>query len=154
MTEQDLDSIMRLVRLEHIVKRDAYDQVKDWTDILSGGEKQRLAMARLFYHRPKYALLDECTSAVSIDVESTIYQAAIDRGITLLTITHRPTLWRFHTQILQFDGTGASEFKTLDAKQRLDLKREKQELLEKPRTEERDQRLRQLSKLLGEDIDS
>lgn len=154
VTEQNLDDIMRLVRLEHIVKRDSYDQVKDWTDILSGGEKQRLAMARLFYHRPKYALLDECTSAVSIDVESAIYQAAIDRGITLLTITHRPTLWRFHTQILQFDGTGTWEFKTLDAKHRLDLKREKQELLEKPRTDQRDARLRQLSKLLGEDINS
>ncbi|XP_045469095.1 ATP-binding cassette sub-family D member [Harmonia axyridis] len=155
VTEDDLRRIMQMVHLEHIVDRDTFHEIKDWTDILSGGEKQRMAIARLFYHQPKYALLDECTSAVSIDVESNIYQQSIDMGITLLTITHRPTLWKFHSHILQFDGTGAWTFNTLNADDRLDLKKEKMNLLEISKDQKlhsnEKERLDEINRLLGED---
>ncbi|XP_036412156.1 ATP-binding cassette sub-family D member 3b [Colossoma macropomum] len=102
------------VQLGHILEREgSWDSVQDWMDILSGGEKQRMAMARLFYHKPQFAILDECTSAVSVDVEDYIYSHCRKVGITLFTVSHRKSLWKHHEYYLHMDGRGNYQFKQI-----------------------------------------
>ena len=108
--------------------RTGLDIEAEWTDILSTGNQQRIAAARLFYHRPKYAILDECTSSLTFDVEKAMYDGAKRLGITLMTVSHRRSLWRYHGWILQFDGQGGYVFTRLDADRRLKLEDEREEL--------------------------
>jgi len=116
ITDNMLIDALRLVQLDHLVEREGgFDAVADWMDKLSGGEKQRVAMARLFIHKPQFAILDECTSAVSVDVEGIMYTHCKSIGITLFTVSHRKSLWRYHEYVLQFDGHGAYEFKPIEA---------------------------------------
>jgi len=139
-TDDTLQEILEEVGLPTLVEREGgWDAEREWRDALSGGDKQRIAMARLFYHSPKYAILDECTSALSLDVEQKLYSHAKELGITLLTVSHRylcsislayirTSLWQFHDFLLQFDGQGGYIFTKFNAEERLKLEEEKQAL--------------------------
>ncbi|XP_050954567.1 ATP-binding cassette sub-family D member 3a isoform X3 [Labeo rohita] len=116
ISDQVLKEYLDNVQLGHILEREgSWDMVQDWMDVLSGGEKQRMAMARLFYHKPQFAILDECTSAVSVDVEDYIYSHCRKVGITLFTVSHRKSLWKHHEYYLHMDGRGNYEFKPITA---------------------------------------
>ncbi|KAF9336519.1 hypothetical protein BG006_008320 [Podila minutissima] len=114
-TDEELMTILKHVHLAYIPDREGgWDTIKEWKDVFSGGEKQRMNMARLFYHKPKFAILDECTSAVSSDVEGLMYNHAKDMGITLITISHRPALFKYHLHLLKLTGDhGHWEFSTI-----------------------------------------
>lgn len=122
VTDDDLLRILQTVEIENIVDREnGWDAEEEWRDVLSGGLQQRVAMARLFYHAPKYAILDECTSSVTLEVEKAMYDNAKALNITLMTVSHRRSLWKYHNKILQFDGQGHYIFTKLDAERRLAL---------------------------------
>jgi len=114
ISDEDIKKLLKDVLLDYLIDREGgLDAVNDWNDVLSGGEKQRIAMARLFYHKPTFAVLDECTSAVSVDVEALLYNRSKELGITLFTVSHRQTLFKFHEYMIRFDGEGGYEFTRL-----------------------------------------
>ncbi|SCV04650.1 LANO_0G11496g1_1 [Lachancea nothofagi CBS 11611] len=100
--------------------QDAFNVIRNWAEELSIGVQQKLAMARMYYHKPKFAVLDECTSAVSPQMEQEMYSHAQLLNISLISVCHRTTLWHFHNYLLKFDGNGAYEFGHFNPQQRLE----------------------------------
>ncbi|KAF8674398.1 hypothetical protein HU200_048229 [Digitaria exilis] len=108
--DDHLKTILENVRLVYLLEREGWDATPNWEDILSLGEQQRLGMARLFFHCPKYGILDECTNATSVDVEEHLYRLATNMGITVITSSQRPALIPFHSLELKLiDGEGKWE---------------------------------------------
>ena len=112
LTDARLHELLALVDLEYLLSNN-FDELTAWESKLSLGETQRLAMARLFYHNPKFAILDECTSGVTTAMEERLYQLCKQRGITCITISHRPALEMFHDVKLELDGKGSYTFQRI-----------------------------------------
>ncbi|CAK7334627.1 unnamed protein product [Dovyalis caffra] len=110
-----LKNVLENVRLNYLLEREGgWDANLNWEDTLSLGEQQRLGMARLFFHKPKFAILDECTNATSVDVEEQLYKLATDMGITFITSSQRPALIPFHSLELRLiDGEGHWELRAI-----------------------------------------
>jgi len=99
--DKDVDEIARalkLVGLEHLVDRIGEDA--PWDQILSGGEKQRLAFARILLHRPDIVVLDEATSALDpVSQDSMMELLTTELGATtIVSVAHRPELEAFHSR--------------------------------------------------------
>jgi len=134
--ESELQAILEEAKLGYIPDREGgWDTRKMWQDVLSGGEKQRMGIARLLYHEPRYAFIDEGTSAVSSDVEGILYETAKRKGITLITISTRASLKRYHSYALTLGlGDEANEYEFVrigTASEKDSVEKEIQELREK-----------------------
>ncbi|RMZ56621.1 hypothetical protein APUTEX25_002710 [Auxenochlorella protothecoides] len=115
--DAELDDLMGVVHLKYLVSREGgWDASREWGETLSLGEQQRVGMARLFFHKPRFGILDECTNATSVDVEESLYQHATSLGITLITISQRTALVKYHEHELRLlDGQGGWELRKLRA---------------------------------------
>jgi len=115
-SEEEIMGFVKTVGLESVIAREGGLHVrKSWNDVLSGGEKQRTSMVRLFYAKPLFGVLDESTCAVSQEIEGALYEKAAELGITLITVSHREGLKKYHNRTLVLDGLGG--YKILNNKE-------------------------------------
>lgn len=102
-SDSEIVAILESVKLGHLLQREGgMDAIEDFSTVLSPGEQQRVAFARLLAASPKVAYLDEATSALDLKTEQHLYQTALSKGITLLSVGHRPSLCEYHDHVLEF----------------------------------------------------
>ncbi len=70
-------------------------------------------------HRPSYAILDKCTSAVIEDFEGHLYTYMKSICVTLITVSHRETLWKYHEYLLKFHGDKQYTFSEMPEEKKL-----------------------------------
>lgn len=106
----EMIEVLKQVSLGHL--QDRLDQEQDWTRILSLGEQQRLAFARLLLHKPNVAFLDEATASMDEGLEDNMYRLLKERlpNTTVISVGHRSTLQAFHQQQLMILGNGEWRF--------------------------------------------
>jgi putative ATP-binding cassette transporter len=107
-SDAQLRHVLQEVRLGELVRRyPDLDIKQDWPRVLSLGEQQRLAFARLLLNGPAFVVLDEATSALDVATEKRLYELLVQREMAFVSVGHRPTLKEYHETVLELDGSGS-----------------------------------------------
>ncbi|OBK78751.1 ABC transporter ATP-binding protein/permease [Mycobacterium sp. 1274761.0] len=108
--DQKLKRTLEKVALSHLTER--LDEVLDWAKVLSPGEQQRIAFARILLTKPKAAFLDESTSALDEGLEYLLYSLVRTElpDTILVSVSHRSTVEQHHTHELELLGGGEWRF--------------------------------------------
>jgi putative ATP-binding cassette transporter len=98
--DAQLKQVLHDSLLPHLA--DQLDAQGQWTQQLSGGEQQRLAIARVLLKRPRWVFADEITSALDASAEQALYEKLLqlvrEQQGALVSIAHRPGVAAFHQQ--------------------------------------------------------
>ena len=112
-SDEEILQVVAAVNLSDVFARvdDDLTRVVDWGNILSLGEQQRIAFARLFLRRPQFAFLDEATSALDEENQGELYRLLKESEISYISVGHRTTLIQYHGRLLTLDRSGSWEIK-------------------------------------------
>jgi putative ATP-binding cassette transporter len=105
-SDEEIRSALDTVALGHLGSR--LDEVADWAKVLSPGEQQRIAFARVLLAKPKAVFLDESTSALDEGQEYALYRALRSQlpNCIVVSVSHRPSLEQHHDRRLELLGGG------------------------------------------------
>jgi putative ATP-binding cassette transporter len=114
-SDQEIVDALDAVGLDHLASR--LDDVAHWSNTLSGGEQQRLALARALVYRPDWLFLDEATASLDEPMEAGVYQQLKKRlpTTTLVSIGHRPSLRQWHDRRIELRRLQGEEGRLLEA---------------------------------------
>ena len=102
MSDRQLEEILHKVNLQNLLTRiKSFDTEVAWENILSLGEQQRLAFARLLISLPNFTILDEATSALDSKNEENLYSQLQATKTTFISVGHRESLFAYHQWVLE-----------------------------------------------------
>jgi len=106
ISDEDLQEMLSKMSLSHLTGR--LNEVQDWAKVLSPGEQQRIAFARVVLNKPKAVFVDEATSALDEGLEYAVYELVRTElpDAILVSVSHRPTVEQHHQRHLELLGEG------------------------------------------------
>lgn len=118
--DQRLQQVLEQVNLPTVIERmGGLEETKDWPNVLSLGEQQRLVFARVLLTKPQFVILDEATSALDVANEKRLYQLLQEMETTYISVGHRMSLLQFHQLVLSLGGE--SRWQVMSAAEFADL---------------------------------
>jgi putative ATP-binding cassette transporter len=112
---EELEKVLKKVNLGDVLTRvNGFDEEVNWENILSIGEQQRLAFARILVSHPHFIILDEATSALDINNEDNLYQQLENSKTTFISVGHRESLFQYHQWVLELSQDSDWQLMTVE----------------------------------------
>jgi putative ATP-binding cassette transporter len=102
--DHEIQKLLAIFNLDHLANR--LEEHADWTNMLSVGEQQRIAICRILINKPDIIYLDEATSALDEEMEAITYNTIRSQlpNSVIVSVGHRSTITKWHDQVLDFNS--------------------------------------------------